>query len=101
MLNWNYVPEIGEIVYAEREGVKKRFVSLPTFGTKFKYSDSYDVTLWEIIGFGYELYHVCSGRDIKDVWDDSASPVCHYTFTVLHDNTKVNLFNSPLILHNE
>lgn len=98
MLNWNYVPEIGEIVYAEREDNNKRFVVLPTIGHARSYPS---VTLWEIIGFGYQLSKVCNGDDVKDVWEDPYSPVCHYKLTVSHGNKSVNLFNSPLILHNE
>jgi hypothetical protein len=97
MLNWNYVPQIGEIVYAEREGSNKRFVVLPTIGVRTYPS----VTLWEIIGFGYELSKVCYGDDVKDAWEDPYAPVCSYRLTVLHGNKSVNLFNSPLILHNE
>ena len=98
MLNWNYIPEIGEIVYAKREGENKRFVVLPQIGQARRYPS---VTLWEVIGFGDQLSKVCCGDDVKDAWEAPYSPACNYKFTVLHGNKLVNLFNSPLILYNE
>lgn len=104
MLNWNCVPNMGEIIYAEnRNGDKTRFVVLPSYGFN---PERPSYILCEIVDFGYDLKVMSHGNTVKDAID-CAHIMFSYTLTLCREHQKgnviyhntISLFNSPIILN--